>query len=191
MSVVRSDNFNRADGAIGTPSDGGSDWQSLTAIANWVVASNVANETTGGSQVVVVLESGNVDVTLQVTMGGTVFDAGICWRATDENAYYLMNGTASNIYRNIGGSFGLITTSGGGVAVGAGDVVQAVISGNNFTINVNGSFRTAASDGFYPSQTLHGLRQFISAAATWDDFSITIVDPPAASSGEEYTIITS
>lgn len=82
----RSDNFNRADGSLGTPSDGGSAWESISNIS---ISSNQASA--GGTLAFAALEASTNRVDVQVTLTSIPVGSsqGAVARAADDGNFFL------------------------------------------------------------------------------------------------------
>lgn len=174
----RSDNFNRTDtpsGPLGTPSDGGSDWvQSGTT--HWGIETNIGRSFTAATPKWAYLECGSADGDWQATLqsaGGTS-DNGLLLRFSDSSNYFrlytisnfchldkIVAGSATNVASNDTFTFS------------AGDVVKVTMSGNNFTVFVNGVSKISTSSTFNNTATKHGLYNSSSGAVKWDDVSFT------------------
>jgi len=165
----RSDNFNRSDGSIGTPSDGGSAWSVLSG--TWDILSNQARESGGGSQTVTVLESSETDGDVQVTLATVGSDSGIIGRADDDNNYFLVN-SGGFLYTRSGGGFTLLASGGG--AWSNGDVVKIHFAGGSaIEFFLNGSSVISTTNSDHSTATKHGIRAHNSTNARFDDFSFT------------------
>lgn len=173
----RSDNFNRADGAIGTPSDGGSAW--VTGSGTWLVTSNQAQESTGSVQGSVVLETSESNGDVQATM--VVFNGdGVVGRWADDNNYIFAAPRVSDyiVYKKVAGSFTSLANP--SVTLGANPVVKLSFdASNNINLYHNGVLVTnAGPDAAGSTNTKFGMWSNFNAAARWDDWSFTGVAPP-------------
>jgi len=170
----RSDDFNRADGAIGSPSDGGAAWSVLAG--TWNVASNEAQCTTGTSAAhSVVLEASSAVVDVQVTRRASL-DVGLVCRASDASNYILLaygDTTAQyRLFRVQAGAFTLLASV--SVTTASGDVVKlTVTSGDAYTAYKNGVSQLTGSSSFNNTATKHGMWTWNDTAARFDIFSIT------------------
>lgn len=164
----RSDNFNRADGAIGSPSDGGSAWVSMSG--TWTVASNQVKQTAGGVGEAY-LEASASDMVVQVTGVTFANDIGVIARLADISNYLLFRGRPGSkydLYKQVGGSFTLLA---GGLGSGPsnGDVLKLTCAGSTLTAAVNGTTLTTQSDSAGQTNTKWGLR--FGTNDIGDDFS--------------------
>src|SRR5207249_737276 len=82
---LRSDNFNRANGVLGTPSDGGSAWVDPTS--NFNVVSNQAGASGSGNQAPAVLEASASDVVIKATSSNLSRFFGLSARYSDSSNY--------------------------------------------------------------------------------------------------------
>jgi hypothetical protein len=168
----RVDAFNRADGSIGTPSDGGSAWEILSG--TWTVSGNQARETSGGNQMHAVLESGLADCDVEGTISaqGSAADDGLCWRASNDSNLFIIGGSTGQVYKREAGGFAAQGSAFG--AISASTVVRISLAANVHTIYYNGTLKGSVTSAFNNGATKHGLRAFSSGGvARWDNFSIT------------------
>lgn len=191
----RFDNFNRADGAYGTPSDGGSAYE--TVGTNWLVTNNTARlSSTAPSGAV--LETGFSDADVTLVISTLMVDFGrlhIGLRWTDSNNFWYTecrrNGTGVqfSIYRRQAGVTtnvtGIVTVANTAFAVG--DAFRFRGQGNRLTV-----YHTPVATGievlradtgsgqtFNQTATKHGLASGGSADSTVriDNLSITDASP--------------
>lgn len=172
MTVVRSDNFTRTDSilTINPPSDGGASWILQTAGAVCGIASNQGYFVVATSQATAVLESSVADCDVEVTFNVVGSDGGMCWRASGDNDYWLINPTQC-YKRSTAGGFVLIATLSTGFS--NGDTAKIVLSGDSHTILRNGSSVASFSDSFNNTATKHGIRSNLDTAARWAAFSVS------------------
>lgn len=170
--ATRSDNFNRSNGALGTPSDGGSAWEDVGPKFN--IISNAAGNVTSGVPDVCFLDCGEADGTAQITLtvkaGGSYF--GLLVRAADANNYICFRANPSNyeIFSVIAGSVGNATA--GGSTPANGDVMSVVLSGTSITGKVNGTNVVGpVTISSLTSNTRCGLYAYADTASRFDDFS--------------------
>jgi large repetitive protein len=169
----RVDNFNRADGALGTPSDGGSAW--VAQAGTWAVLGNQARVSTSVAGQSVVLQSSSSNVTVQATLGVSS-GFGLCTRAADANNYILADTTltqarirtrVAGVETVVAGPVGYVPTP--------GDVIKLKADANDLIsllINDVVVLSTTVTTG--NTNTLHGLQATGGMTAQrWDDFSIT------------------
>lgn len=169
-TVNRSDNFNRADGAIGTPSDAGAAWQSLSG--TWTIASNKATTSSNNARVVLTGSSANVRVT--ATFNGTGGGA-ILLRAVDNNNHFqcYLSTTQVAIVKVVAGAGTPLVLLGNTFT--SGDIMDASIdSAGLITIIKNGIVICSTTDNSFPTETKHGLWGTNSGGTfIYDDFSIS------------------
>lgn len=177
----RTDNFNRATGPIGTPSDGGSAW--IQQSGQWIVGAtteaNQAKLNDAAPQATCVLESSVSDVDVQVTFANVASssDLGIVFRSSDDNNYLLAaidgsGGTAIRIFKKVAGSYTQLGTTGTAFA-SSGDVWKVRANGSSITVYQNGVSVRTVTDSTFITNTKHGIRSHGDTAALFDDFSIT------------------
>lgn len=170
-SLGRSDNFNRANGAVGTPSDGGSAW---IVTGNLVVSSNKLAQGAGGDNRGV-LEASDADVDVTVTITSSSFDGGggviIRRDAADATDYVLVSiGSASQIVIYTAPAFDFVAQN-NALTLVSGDVIRVNTNGAAITVYQNGVLRISTTSSYNQTDTKHGLR-ISSSADTFDDFSI-------------------
>lgn len=170
----RSDNFNRADGAIGTPSDGGSAW--VQESGTWAISTNRAHESAVTAQAVCSLQSSASIVDVQATMleaGG--LDSGACGlvaRVADDSNYllYIPDG---RLYKKVGGGFTLMAGF-ASTTISNGDVLKLSVDGSNLITGYNnGSSIISTTDSAGSTNTKHGIRTHNESGWYFDTFSIT------------------
>lgn len=175
----RTDNFNRADGALNasTPSDGGSAWSAPTD--NWRTISNEVREQNGASNSVCWLDCGSADAEVQATMTTVPVDGhmGVCCRVSDATHVlffrYNVGGGQLELWKNDGGSF----TSHGTASYTAsnGDVLKLTASGDTINCYVNGVLKIGPiTDSFNNTITSHGLYSSVQNTGRMDDLAITV-----------------
>jgi hypothetical protein len=173
----RTDNFNRADSstALGTPSDGGSDWVEGSLTTAYGISSNHAYTVNSTGYDLAYLESSQSDCTVQVTLSGNlgVF-VGLCCRLSDASNYWWIGGVSGTLLidKIVAGSQTTVNTTSGTFV--SGDVIAVILSGSTITLQQNGSSVLTATDSFNQTATKHGLWTFSGGSSPrWDDFSIT------------------
>jgi hypothetical protein len=165
---IFSDDFNRANGAIGSP------WVTLSGTP--LIQSNEVYNTAGG-ECAAVVEASVADVEVQATVG-TAMDQyfAVLLRASDNDNYIMFQGELGSdvaLYTKIATSFTQLQTH--SAAWGSGSVFE--IRGNGSTIQcfLDGvQIGTDETITFNQSVTLHGFKIY-NATITLDDFSITAV----------------
>jgi hypothetical protein len=148
------DNFNRADGSLG------SNWLNTLDVSGTplAIASNAV--TAQGANVVAywnpAVNTFSADQHAQVTYvtanSGNFGGVLVRHDVTGHSNFYLYyeNGPNDNLYRFDSGSFTQIHGTSGGSAV-AGDVVRLEVAGTTFTMKRNGTTRTTQTDATYSS----------------------------------------
>jgi hypothetical protein len=172
----RTDNFNRGDtsSAIGTPSDGGSNWVQLSG--TWGIASNQGYESAATSQSACVLESSVNTVDVQVTLATVGLSGGVISRAADNNNYILAEYnqfTQIRLFKNVAAAFtqlGSTVTS----SFSNGDVIKLSSDGSDQHVySQNGTPLITATDSAGSTNTKHGIRTHNANDVRFDTFSIT------------------
>lgn len=161
--TLPADDFDRADGAIGTSSSG----HAWSADGTWNIASNQAQRISG---VYAVLDAGSgfTDFTAQVT----VVDAGLAgmiWRFVDANNFYYCYG--NEIGKKVAGSLSTITS--GVLNIGAGDTITVFASGNNHIVSATGATSVTFVDTSLTAGTKVGMIVGDGSTPKFDNFSIT------------------
>lgn len=180
----RADTFDRADGAIGTPSDGGSAW--VVIAGAWNVISNRAGMSNLTSLACAVLESSVSNVEVQATIPVLGSTPRLVARLADANNFllaYTNAGTTMQIYKRVAGTLTQLGSTYSGT-VSAGDVLKFRVNGNDLIFYQNGVARVTTSDGAGASNTQHGIGSHQDTTCRFDDFSITEV--VAAATGNPY-----
>lgn len=176
------DDFNRADGALGTTSVGEKTWAGTGASVMSIVGNQVkvtSGSGIGAALVPVDSPDGTFKATLKAVSGTpSTMISGVAFRATNDASCLMValrsSPTAAE-YTLASRSGGTTTTvAASGVVPAANDVVEAVLSGDSIVVKVNGNaiitqtvatFNTVAKGGFYH----HGS----DTVTAWDDFSYT------------------
>lgn len=181
----RADDFNRVDGAIGLPSDGGSAWTVRTG--TWQVSSNEARESAFVNAAVVVLESSAADVEVQATItlaGG----AGIVVREASAGNFLLASGAAGTtlaLAKVAGGSQTLVTNS-FPATLSSGDTIKVIADGDQVSCLINGvEVIPPQTITDYETATKHGLYGDGQPSTKFENFSVTDL---AAGGGGTYTL---
>lgn len=145
------DNFNRADGAVGSTSTGSKAWLSTgNVLATWTVASNqLARATAAGSDSLTV-DTGLANGTLQATMQGTYHkQAGLIFRHADGSNYWRLDWTAGTdapvLTKLVAGVPTIVATGSAGTWT-AGDVISIVLNEGSITVKKNGTNIVTATD---------------------------------------------
>lgn len=164
------DSFNRADNAssLGT-ADTGQTWTAL-GTAVFGISSNQAYQSGGGAQALAVVETGESDGTVQVTVAVTG-DAGFCFRSTNEGSNWMWNG--QTLFSEEGA--GNFNSHGAAASADtAGDVIAAVLAGDQITIKRNGTtILGPITSSYNQTVTKHGIRINGDTAVRFDNFSFT------------------
>jgi hypothetical protein len=171
----RTDNFNRADGAIGTPSDAGSAW--VQNLGTWNVLTNQARITTNDTHATCVLESSVSNVEVQATIptvGGGVGHS-IVARCADSSNFIMFQIKSASVemWKRVGGSFTQLGTTVSNTFV-ANDVIKLTCDGNTINGYVNGVLKIGPiTESAGSTNTKHGLYANQNSTGRFDDFSIT------------------
>lgn len=168
------DSFNRADNpaALGV-ADTGQTWSALAG--TWSTLSNQARTATsvGANYNVAVLDAGRADCTVQLTASTVVAGIGISARVVDATNFIHLEavGATLTLYRRVAGAS---TTIGSfAYTVVNGDVMKMALSGSSIICYVNNVSMISVTEATHASATKHGLLNFDSTVARYDDFSIT------------------
>lgn len=160
------DSFNRADSAVTLGNtDTGQPWTYQSG--TWGISSNTAYVTSTGQHTAVV-NAGVSDCTVQATMSSIGTSPGLCWRATDDNNYFLFAGPTC--YKRVAGGFTSLGSTGG---FSNGDVLSVVVSGTSHIIKKNGTTVLSFTESFNQTATKHGLRAQANDSR-FDNFSVTV-----------------
>ena len=182
--TLASDDFTRADGALGNTPVGNKAWE-VAGSAAGVTAAVVNNGlqftaiATGQGYAVVNAGQANVDFTIRITATVTGY-AGVAIRYIDpSNNLVLARVSGSDV------SYRLVSKVGGtstdiallGVPMAAGDLVRVVCSDTTITIWINGTQRYTGTVAANASGTRFGAYLGNSATATrqgcrWDEFAL-------------------
>lgn len=169
----RSDNFNRANGSIGTPSDGGSAWSVLSGV--WEISANNAFSNSIAAHTVASLEASTSDADVQATVVIKQNGCGLAARIADNSNYLRMyvQGADStmHLYKVVAGVHTLLTED-LAVTYAAGDVIKISCNGTSVKCYLNGVEKLSVTESAGLTNTQHGLYANTSAP-TYDDFSIT------------------
>lgn len=182
-SYLASDDFNRADGAIGTSSSGHV-W--TVGGGTWSIVSNRLLPPNTGGYPQVNIDVAVADVVIEVTVHPTSgTDIGLAGRVTDDSAYVLFNVSrvgdhyVCRIFERIGGGFNprsaLVDPVPGIVNVLDPMLLRLELSGTGGEGFVNGlSVGTITTPlTTQTTQTRHGIAVGSGSSHTYDDWSVT------------------
>lgn len=163
--VSITDSFDRANSntTMGN-TDTGETW--TPNLGTWGITANRAYSVPSTSQATTVIDSGVSDCTIEVTMS-VAGDAGLCFRATDNDNVFVMN--SSNLFRRQAGGF---TNLGAYGSLVNGDVLRVTLSGSSIEVFVNGVSSLSIADSFNLTATSHGLRSN-GPGPEFENFSVT------------------
>jgi hypothetical protein len=168
--ISRADSFNRADGAIGTPSDAGTTWTPITGTFN--VLSNQAKNNSGSG--LAVLQSYSYIGSVQATITNIGAGPGLVIRCADALNYIKVVITTAGLtlYKMVGGVQTSVGTYTGTIANGDTVLLQSD-SFNNIIVRQNGTLRitAAVAEGYY--NTMHGISADADTTSTFDNFVYT------------------
>lgn len=155
-AVFASDNFDRADGALGNTVVGNYPW-SQSFDGQYAIVSGRAKPVNNNGGQSMWINDGQLNGTLKVTVYETT--TGLLFRATNGVGYYVFYSTGSGAWRfgkvTALGAFTPITTATASTFVNP-STVEAIMDGSNFTIKVNGTVIITATDTTYTG-TQHGI----------------------------------
>lgn len=162
MTVLASDSFNRTDSTttLGTTDsyNGGTAYAWTPIVGTWGISSNQAYEVTVTNDGFAVIDVGqaDVDITVTLTIGAVV--SGIYFRATDSNNFWRFIGvgtTALYLQKKSAGSMSTISNIAATVA--NGDTIRVTAQGSTITLYHNGTSIGTATNTFNQTVTKHGI----------------------------------
>lgn len=171
-TLVLLEDFNRADGAIGTPAIGSS-W--VNVVGTWGVVGNRGAITSGSSASKVTNASGayNFDVTWRAPVQGG--STGLMFRYVDASNFWLAysTGTSFRIYRmHAGSGFDVLNAAYGMTTVVSTDVYRIIARGRGIHVLVNGVQKGYLEDPYSATATAVGLYAD-STTARFDDLILS------------------
>lgn len=161
-----SDNFDRADGPVG------SGWVQVSG--TWTIASDLLSPGSSGSTVVLraAASMATSDNAAQITIAATTpVSQGVWCRgdSTLNNGYVLRSdGTTWALFKVISGTFTSLGTY--AAAVAAGDIAKVQAVGSTITGTINGAARITLTDTSVTSGTSVGLRCMSTSGLKFNDF---------------------
>jgi hypothetical protein len=167
--LLASDSFTRADNAVSLGlADTGQAWSALAG--TWGVLSNQAYQPSGLPDGVAILDVGEADVTLTVTLSTVAPDNGLILRASDTNNYIRLIFEAGVWYlqKKVAGAFTTLASGAGSNT--NGDMITLTGIGSSLSSTLNGVALLTATDAFNATATKHGITG-ISASTRFDNFS--------------------
>lgn len=169
----RSDDFNRANGALGTPSDGGSAW--VDAGGTGSISSNEFLGINLFTWTPAYLETSTTQGKISATVKA-LGNSGIGFRYVDSNNFWLVQiqSTGLGLYKRVAGTFTLYGSAYTGT-ISVNDVIEVeVTSGNVWTVKQNGTPRInpGTSDSAHNTATKLEMANY-SGSARYDDMSFT------------------
>jgi hypothetical protein len=183
MTVLLQDDFNRADGAVGSPVVGGP-YTSVNG-GSWIIAANELTLTTNVTNALLLGPAAfNVDISLKAVSGqSSTRGTFIVFRYVDANNYWVFGRAGSGtvaLYRNVAGTFTAFTEN---ISVGAGDTIRVRAYDDLIFCYINGAYVGRTHDPFasLTSATQAGIRNGGSSSViTVDDLLIQTQDAPLA-----------
>lgn len=184
IALPATDSFTRADSttSLGV-ADTGHVWVPFTGTV-WGISSNKAYiQNSSGSQTIVYIETGEADVTIEVTLNNntgsnSINRMGIAFRISDENNYlfaYFLGTNSLRIFKVVAGSGTQIGTA--TVTFANNSVLKVVLSGTSIAAYQNNVLKVGPiTESFNQTATKHGIMWEAGGRpiteCRWDDFSI-------------------
>lgn len=149
VSAAFTENFNRADGALGSP------WSVLTGLG-WSVVSNQASSPVSNPGIDIRPYAGDGSIQIDRVSG----NPGVVFRVQDASNYVAANwnGSTVTLYKKTAGVTGTLGT----YATGSVSTLKVTFVGTALEVFVNGVSRITATDGYLASLTNVGLISFAS-----------------------------
>lgn len=168
------DDFNRANGAIGTSSEGWS-WNAL--VGTWDVNSGLGRNT-GGAEANVRAES---DLSSSDHYASLKFWSGVgtFWgiaarfsgsASTFYTGFCNVSGSDFRLSKLVGGARTDLTTTASGGALTQGDILKITVAGSSLVFAINGVTKLSTTDSSIASGTRTGSWAYAVATAAFDDF---------------------
>jgi hypothetical protein len=195
LATLVSDTFTGTNGTsldAHTPNTapGGSVW--VEQAGNWEIQSNKAKRSTSGSQEYSVIDAGTAidEATCLITISASG-DAGIIFRETDTNHYYVLvvSNTSFRMFENNAGftdkgsNFGLTLTAGNTYTA------RGVWTGNDFEAFLDGvSVLTVTGLTLNTTSGRTGIRSSDTDTSSFDDFTVLGPAPAGSTGGTMRTI---
>jgi|SRR5882672_1616020 len=189
MTALATDDFNRADGALGGNWGSSLHAQAITIVSNAATTSGAGGDAAHRYTAVTAPDDGYVQGRLPVTHAdGVGAGYGVIWRASSGGTYYrfIFSASGYSLDRFASGSFGATVASGSGTTFAAGDIGKMKWVGNAWTLYKNDVQFATGTDGNIASGNAAGLAysSTSNAADNLDDFefgdfqSAFVPDPP-------------
>lgn len=170
------DNFNRADGAVGSTANGKA-WASTgNVLASWSISGNQLARLSPASSDQLTVDTGLANGVFTVTLNGTFEEnAGLVFRSADGANYWRFNwaGTpdAPRLTKLVAGVSTTVATGTAGTWA-AGDVIEITLNEANITVKQNGTTIVTATDNALIGNTRAGFwSTSLSGAVRWDTAS--------------------
>jgi len=177
-SPYLADNFNRADGAIGSTSTGAAAWTSAPSGFPFTISGNKAvqaDATVPDSKIAYVADSHTDGIARAILVDKPTVLTGITVRgSTDGDGYvFYYNPASGGSYVLARRAFNSFTTLASKVQAGAaGDTLTLEVTGSTLVGKVNGLEVARATDTTHPSGTRVGLFTYgTGGTRSWDDWS--------------------
>jgi len=161
------DNFNRANGAIGNSSEG---WSWTVTGGTFTVASNECSCDSAGIMHAASDLAGD-DHFVEATIRDTIItNWGITARYADDSNFYLAQATSTSltIFKNVSGFTQIATT--GSLTIAQGDVIKFECNNSALKVYENGVERVSVTDTSLTGQIRCGIRSG-SSLRLYDDWS--------------------
>ena len=173
---IGSDTFDRADNGFGNIDGGeqsGAVWSALAG--TWVIDTNRGGATTA-AQSVIVVDLGECDGEVYVTLETASDDGGLIARAVDNNNYLVLifnaSGNTVKLWKQVATAWTALTadlavTDG----VNNGSVIKMILRGSTIVIVVDDVFIGSVTETDHQAATKHGVRENAAGAKSfYDDF---------------------
>lgn len=169
-----SDSFNRTDSAstMGNTDQayGGDAKTWFPQAGTWGISSNQAYPASSTAGAATVVNAGDQNMTMEVTISIVTAGCGVVWRFDDTSNYWRLEaGTPTTVYKKVAGVDTSVATF---AALVDGDVVRVVNDGDDHTIYVNGVEVAQFTDTAFNFDNLYGLYAPSSTATRFEDFRI-------------------
>lgn len=177
---VAFDNFNRANGALGSTSFGGFAWSQNAGAVHEIVSNQLKVQTIpAGSQAYAWIDTPETDgyLSAKISIAGDTKLKGLMFRGQADGACYVFYGPDSGtwVLKSRSAAGGLVTLVSSSVPCVQGDVPEIELNGPNITCRVNGAVAITTTNTLY-SGTRKGVWTFFNGGSTnnptyWDDFA--------------------
>ena len=171
MTTYAADTFTRSNGPVGNAETGGA-WTTAGSPATWAVVSHqLTGRSTTGYDALLTVDDGQSDGAVQATFVGGNASAGLVFRCTSGNDYWVLTFGDTKYIRLNYLNDGYTVKADPGAVAAAGDVFRIELTGPGIVIYRNNVQMISLTDSTSVTATSHGFLTAGTGTSTFDNFS--------------------